>query len=71
VLKFASLYSQWSSVKYTALISGDHILNIDESILSTVDLEHFKGLLDEVTQVKALSLAVVDLVAQVLIPDLE
>ena len=34
-------------------------------------LEHFEGLLDEVTQVLALSLGVVDLVAEVHVRNLE
>jgi len=65
------LLSRWSSVKYTALISGDHILNVNESIFSSMDLEHFESLLDQVTQVETFPLAVVDLIAQVLIPNLE
>ena len=51
------------SVQHAALISRDHILDIDECILSTVLLEHFEGLLDQVTKVAALSLTVINLVS--------
>ena len=59
------------SVKNTTFIGRDHILDIDESVFSTVDLEHLKSLLNEVTKVGGLALTVVDLVAEVLIADLE
>ncbi len=36
-----------------------------------MNLEHFEGLLDEVTQVGSLALAVVDLITNVLVADLE
>jgi hypothetical protein len=36
-----------------------------------VDLEHFEGLLDEVAQVSSLTLAVVDLITNILVADLE
>lgn len=36
-----------------------------------MNFKHFKGLLDEVSEVVSLSLAVVDLVAEVLVLDLE
>jgi len=62
---------QCFSVEHTALVSGNHILNIDESVFSSVDLKHLESLLDQVAQVEPLSLAVVDLISQVLIPDLE
>ena len=53
------------SVEHAALVGGDHILNIYERILTAIDLKHFKCRLDQVSQVLALSLAVVDLVAKV------
>ena len=51
------------SVQHAALISRDHILDIDECILSTVLLEHFEGLLDQVTKVATFSLTVINLVS--------
>ena len=36
-----------------------------------MNFEHFEGLLDKVTQVSSLTLAVVDLVTNVLVADLE
>ena len=68
---YIKIIEECYSVKYAALISRDHILDVDKSILSSVDLEHFESLLDQVTQVKTFPLAVVDFIAQVLIPDLE
>ncbi len=60
-----------SSVQDTALIGRDHILDVDESVLSAVNLEHLEGLLDEVSQVGSLALAVVDLITNVLVADFE
>ena len=60
-----------SSVEHARLVGWDHVLNINEGVLSSVGLEHFEGLLDEVTQVLALSLGVVDLVAEVHVRNLE
>lgn len=65
---------QWCSrcsVKDAALIGRDHILDVDESVLTTVDLKHLQGLLDQVTKVGCLSLRVVNLVADVSVADLE
>mmetsp|Transcript_122732 Transcript_122732/g.382099 ORF Transcript_122732/g.382099 Transcript_122732/m.382099 type:complete len:275 (-) Transcript_122732:208-1032(-) len=54
-----------------ALVNRDHVLDVDESILTSVRLEHFQSLLDEVTEVLALSLGVVHLVTEVLVLRLE
>jgi len=59
------------SVEYTALIGGDHIFNIDERILSTMDFEHFQGLLDKISKVETLSLTVINFVSQILIFNFE
>ena len=53
------------SVQHTALISWDHVLNVDERVLASVLLEHLEGLLDQVPQIAALPLAVVNLVSHV------
>ena len=53
------------SVEHAALIGGDHILNIYECILTAINFKHFKCRLDQVAQVSALPLAVVDLVSKV------
>ena len=63
--------SSHSSVEDTALIGRNHILDVDKIVFSTVHLEHLEGLLDEVSQVGCLALAVVDLVTNVLVADLE
>lgn len=60
-----------SSVQHTALIGRDHVFNIDEGILTTMDFKVFEGLLDQVSQVLTLSLAIVDLVTHVLVLYLE
>ena len=70
VLHVAKRASSVRSVEHAALIGGDHILNIYECILTAVDFKHFKGRLDQVSQVLALSLAVVDLVSKVDVLDL-
>lgn len=59
------------SVKHTALVGGDHILNVDECIFSAVLLKEFQSLLDEVAQVLSLALGVVDLVANIVVGLLE
>jgi hypothetical protein len=64
-------FSVYVSVKYARFISWDHILDVDESIFSSVHLEELKGLLDKISQVEALSLTVVNLVSNVGILDLE
>ena len=38
-----------SSVEDATLIGWDHVLDVDEGILSSVGFEHFEGLLDEVS----------------------
>ena len=62
-----SLKPSISSVEDTTLISWDHVLDIDESIFSSLSFESLKGSLDKVTQILSLSLRVVNLVAQVLV----
>jgi hypothetical protein len=59
------------SVEYAGLVGRDHVLNVDESIFATVGLEEFEGVLDEVTEVESLALAVVDLVTEVSVVLLE
>ena len=65
MLHVAKRASIGSSVEHAALIGGDHILNIYERILTAIDLEHFKSRLDQISQVLALSLTVVDLISEV------
>jgi len=60
-----------SSIENTALISGYHVLDIDESIFTTMNFKQFQSLLDQISQVLSLSLTVINLVSQVLILDLE
>ena len=68
---FVSWISERSSVKNAALVGRDHILDVDESVFSSVDFEHFKSWLYEIAKISWLSLTVVDLVAEVLVLDLE
>jgi hypothetical protein len=37
------------SVEYAGLVGGDHVLDVDEGVLSSVGLEHFQGLLDQIS----------------------
>jgi len=59
------------SVEHAALVGGDHVLNVNECIISSVCLEKLEGLHDEVTKVKLLALTVVDLVTLVQVLGLE
>ena len=42
ILHVAKRASSVGSVEHTALIGGDHILDIYECILAAVDLKHFE-----------------------------
>ena len=59
------------SVEHAGLVSGDHVLNVNESVVSSVLLKELKGLDDEVTEVLSLSLGVVDAVTNVQVLGLE
>ena len=59
------------SVEHAALVGGDHVLDVDKSVVATVHLELFECLLDEVTEVLQLALRVVDVVAHVQVVGLE
>ena len=60
-----------SSVEDAALVGGDHVLNVNECIITAVLLEKLERLNDEVAQVRALALGVVDFVALVPVLGLE
>ena len=62
---------QARSVKHAALVGGDHVLNVNECIISAVHLEQFERRNDHVTQALTLALAVVDLVSLVQVLGLE
>ena len=53
------------SVEHAALVGRDHILDVNECVLSTVGFEQLKGRLDQVAQVGSLALRVINLVTQV------
>ena len=53
------------SVEDAAFVGRYHVLNVNERVFATVGFEHFESVLNQVTHVEALSLGVVDLVAQV------
>ena len=55
----SQVLNEWvGSVEPARLVGGDHVLDVDEGVLSTVHLKGLEGLLDEVTDVLALLLAV-------------
>ena len=62
---------QARSVKHAALVGGDHVLNVNECIISAVHLEQFERRNDLVTQALTLALAVVDTVSLVQVLGLE
>ncbi len=53
------------SIKHTALISRDHVLDVDEGIFSTSLFQQFQSLWNQVTQIMPLSLIVLHLVPNV------
>ena len=57
--------------QHTAFVGGDHVLDIDERILATMDLEELKALLDQIANILSLSLAVVNAIVQVHVHALE
>ena len=50
--------SRARSIQNARLVRGNHVLDIDERVLSTVGLEELHRFLDEVADVHALALAV-------------
>jgi hypothetical protein len=51
--------------EHAALVGGDHVLDVDVCVLSSVFLQDLKGLLDQIGKVLLLALSVVDLVSDV------
>ena len=62
---------QARSVKHAALVGGDHVLNVNECIISAVCLEELESLDNQVTKVLSLALTVVDLITLVQVLGLE
>lgn len=52
-------------VQQARLVGGDHVLDVDEGVFSSVALQDLQRLLDQVTDVLPLLLAVVDAVSRV------
>lgn len=52
-------------VQQARLVGGDHVLNVDKGIFSSVALEGLQRLLDQVTNVLPLLLAVVNAISGV------
>lgn len=59
------------SVKNATLVGGNHVLDVDESVFTTVPLHFFERLLDNVAQIVALTLTVVKLVSRILVAMLQ
>ena len=53
------------SVEHATLVGGNHILDVDECVFSTVNLKAFESALNKIAKVLAFSLTVVDLVTEV------
>ena len=62
---------QARSVKHAALVGGDHVLNVNECIISAVRLEEFESLDNQVAEVLTLALTVVDSITLVQVFGLE
>ena len=54
-----------SLVEHAGLVRRNHVLDVDVGVIASVALKHFQCLLDQVAQVLALPLTVVDPVATV------
>jgi len=59
------------SVQDAGFVRWDHVLNVDESIFSSVHFEKLQGSLDQVSRVAHFSLAVVNLISDVHVLGLE
>ncbi len=59
------------SVEHAALVGWDHVLDVDESVIAAVNLEHFERCRDHIAKVVSLALSIVDLVSLVQILSLE
>ena len=62
---------QARSVKHAALVGGDHVLNVNECIISAVCLEELESLDNQVAKVLSLALTVVDSITLVQVLGLE
>ena len=67
----STIWLEGRSVKDAALVGGDHVLYVNEGVFATVNFEHFKGRLNQVSQVQTLTLGVVNLVPQVVVANFE
>ena len=59
------------SVEYATFICWDHVFNVNECIFSSMNFKHFKSRLNQVSKILSFSLAVVDLVSEVLVLNFE
>ena len=48
--------------KHAALVSRDHILDVDIRVFSSMLLQNLQGFLDQITQILVLALSVVNFV---------
>ena len=55
------------SCENTALISRNHILNVNERIFSSMYLKQFKRLLNQISQISRLSLTIINFIAHILV----
>merc|ERR1719247_3413459 len=60
-----------ASGEHATLVDGDHVLDVDESVFPTMYLQDLQGLMDKVTDVHALALAVFHSITKILIIVLE
>lgn len=59
------------SVEHARFVSRNHVFDVDESILTTMHLKQFQGLLNQVSKIVSLSLTVVNFIAKVGVFSLE
>ena len=53
------------SVEHATLVGGDHVLNVNECIISSVRFKQLEGLHDQVAQILGFALTVIDCIALV------
>jgi hypothetical protein len=65
------LFSYEPSCDDAALVCRDHVLDVDEGIISSVLFKNFESLLDKITQVSLLTLGIINVISYIRVPSLE
>lgn len=60
-----SLSLSLTLVEHTRFICGNHVLDINESVLATVSFEYLKRFVDQIANVLSFLLTIIDSVTQI------